>query len=111
MKKIFLIISLLITNSFYSQDVTTLISKATNEDAVNSLEQMNDAELLAYWDKAKKEGYSLNQIKTLARAQGASERDISKFEKRIKSLKDKDKKIGNFKHRRNIKLNFWHQRN
>jgi DNA-binding transcriptional MerR regulator len=52
---------------------------------------MSDDELLAYWNKAQAEGYSLNQIKTLARAQGASESDISKFEKRIKSLKDKDK--------------------
>jgi hypothetical protein len=111
MKKILLIVSLLITNSFYGQDVTTLINKAANENTVNSLEQMSDDELLAYWNKAQAEGYSLNQLKTLARAQGASESDISKFEKRIKSLKDKGKKTGSFKHRRNIKLNFWHQRN
>lgn len=92
MKKILLIVSLLITNSFYGQDVTTLINKAANENTVSSLEQMSDNELLAYWNKAQAEGYSLNQLKTLARAQGASESDISKFEKRIKSLKDKDKK-------------------
>ena len=91
MKKILLIVSLLITNSFYGQDVTALINKAANENTVSSLEQMSDDELLAYWDKAKEEGYSLNQLKTLARAQGASESDISKFEKRIKSLKDIDK--------------------
>ena len=91
MKKILLIVSLLITNSFYGQDVTTLINKAANENTVSSLEQMSDDELLAYWNKAKEEGYSLNQLKTLARAQGVSESDISKFEKRIKSLKDIDK--------------------
>ena len=91
MKKILLIVSLLITNSFYGQDVTTLINKAANENTVSSLEQMSDDDLLAYWNKAQAEGYSLNQLKTLARAQGASESDISKFEKRIKSLKDKDK--------------------
>ena len=91
MKKILLIVSLLITNSFYGQDVTALINKAANENTVSSLEQMSDDELLAYWNKAKEEGYSLNQLKTLARAQGVSESDISKFEKRIKSLKDIDK--------------------
>ena len=91
MKKILLIVSLLITNSFYGQDVTTLINKAAKENTISSLEQMSDDELLAYWEKAQAEGYSLNQLKTLARAQGASESDISKFEKRIKSLKDKDK--------------------
>ena len=91
MKKILLIVSLLITNSFYGQDVTTLINKAANENTVSSLEQMSDDELLAYWNNAKEEGYSLNQLKTLARAQGVSESDISKFEKRIKSLKDIDK--------------------
>ena len=91
MKKILLIVSLLITNSIYGQDVTALINKAANENTVGSLEQMSDNELLTYWNKAQAEGYSLNQLKTLARAQGASESDISKFEKRIKSLKDKDK--------------------
>jgi hypothetical protein len=51
MKKILLIVSLLITNSFYGQDVTTLINKAANENTVSSLEQMSDGELLAYWNK------------------------------------------------------------
>ncbi|MDC0388883.1 SLBB domain-containing protein [Flavobacteriaceae bacterium] len=93
MKKILLIVSLLITNSFYGQDVTPLINKAANENTVSSLEQMSDDELLAYWNNAKEEGYSLNQLKTLARAQGVSESDISKFEKRIKSLKDKEPEV------------------
>jgi len=91
MKKILLIVSLLITNSFYGQYVTPLINKAADENTVSSLEQMSDDDLLAYWNKAQAEGYSLNQLKTLARAQGASESDISKFEKRIKLLKDNDK--------------------
>ena len=42
-----LIVSLLITNSLYGQDVTTLINKAANENTVSSLEQMSDDELLA----------------------------------------------------------------
>ena len=63
MKKILLIVSLLITNSFYGQDVTALINKAANENTVSSLEQMSDNELLAYWNKAQSEGYSLNQLK------------------------------------------------
>jgi hypothetical protein len=70
MKKILLIVSLLITNSFYGQDVTTLINKAANENTVSSLEQMSDDDLLAYWNKAKEEGYSLNQLKTLAENAG-----------------------------------------
>jgi hypothetical protein len=47
---------------------------------------LSDQELLSYWSSAQKQGYTLNQLKTLARAQGASESDLAKFEKRIKKL-------------------------
>jgi len=68
------------------QDLNSAIQKASSENPVKKLELMSDSELLAYWEQAQAQGYSLNQLKTLARAQGVSEGDISKFEKRIKTL-------------------------
>ena len=69
-----------------SQNQNSLIQKMAKENPAQRLENMNDAELLSYWDQAKAQGYSLDQLKTLARAQGASSSDIAQFEKRIKNL-------------------------
>ena len=58
---------------------------------IKSLDQMNDEDLIEYWTQAQKRGYNLDQIKILARAQGASESDILEFEKRIKKIKPNEK--------------------
>ena len=75
---IFLIIPLMV----FGQDIKEL------EEAINvkSLELMSDDELKIYWDQAQEKGYTLNQIKTLARAQGVSESELLKFQKRVMSL-------------------------
>ena len=75
---IFLIIPLMV----FGQDIKEF------EEAINvkSLELMSDDELKIYWDQAQEKGYTLNQIKTLARAQGVSESELLKFEKRVMSL-------------------------
>ena len=76
------------------QDFSSAVQKASKENPVQKLELMSDSELLAYWEQAQAQGYNLNQLKTLARAQGASEGDISKFEKRIKSINKTKTKVG-----------------
>ena len=77
MKKILLLI-LLIPTLLLSQDISKLQNKKLND--------LNDTELLNYWKEAQENGYDLDQIKLLARAQGVSELEISEFEKRIKNL-------------------------
>ena len=74
------------TSNLVSQDVSSLLQKNSEKSSVQELEKMSDEELLAYWKQAQEQGYTLSQLKTLARAQGASESDLEKFEKRIKSL-------------------------
>ena len=76
MKKVFLLLVLFVTFNMYSQNIPSNID----------IESISDVELLKLWEDAKKEGYSLDQLKTLARAQGASEMDITKFTKRINAL-------------------------
>ena len=77
MKKLLLIIILLPTILF-SQDISDLQNKKLND--------LNDSELLSYWTNAQKNGYDLDQIKILARAQGVSELEIQEFENRIKDI-------------------------
>ncbi|MDC0210384.1 polysaccharide biosynthesis/export family protein [Flavobacteriaceae bacterium] len=87
MKKTLYIFLLLISSTIVSQDVSSSsLMQAAQNNPVQELEKMSDQELLSYWEQAQEQGYTLNQLKTLARAQGASESDLAKFEKRIKDL-------------------------
>ncbi len=77
MKKLLLIL-ILIPSILFSQDISDLQNKKLND--------LNDSELSNYWSQAQEKGYSLEQIKTLARAQGTSQAEIDEFEKRINGL-------------------------
>lgn len=78
---------LLVPVMIFSQEINQL---NRNTLSVKSLELMSDDELKNYWDQAQENGYSLSQLKTLARAQGASESDITRFESRIKNFEKKE---------------------
>ncbi len=69
---------MLIPYILFCQDISDLQNKKLND--------LNDSELLSYWTEAQKNGYSLDQIKVLARAQGVSEIEIQEFENRIKDI-------------------------
>ena len=79
-----LILLILLPSIIFSQEINDLKN-------IKSLDQMSDKDLIEYWDQAQKRGYSLDQIKILARAQGASESDILEFENRIKKIKPNKK--------------------
>ena len=79
-----LILLILLPSIIFSQEINDLKN-------IESLDQMSDKDLIEYWDQAQKRGYSLDQIKILARAQGASESDILEFENRIKKIKPNKK--------------------
>tara|TARA_B100001175_G_scaffold1237_1_gene1081 strand:+ start:2253 stop:4670 length:2418 start_codon:yes stop_codon:yes gene_type:complete len=79
-----LVFLLLMPLMILGQDIDQIKDAKTS---VKELELMSDEELKGYWSEAEKKGYTLSQIKTLARAQGASESDLVEFEKRISQLK------------------------
>ena len=91
MKKIIIIIILLPT-LLLGQNIEQLKGKKLND--------LNDTELMMYWKQAQDNGYTLNQIKILARAQGVTEKEINEFEKRINLLTKESEESGN-----NIKMN------
>ena len=83
-----LLFLLLMPAIIFSQDVSNL----KQDVSVKALSEMTDSELGAYWLQAQERGYNLDQIKTLARAQGVSESDLIEFEKRVKTLGDTNQK-------------------
>ncbi len=74
-RKIFCLI-LLIPNLLIGQDFFN----------INKLKTLSDEELLSYWSEAQSNGYSIDQIKTIANAQGISAEDIVTFEERLNNL-------------------------
>ena len=86
MKKIFLFLFSLFVFSVNAQNIPDL------NKLKNNINTINDFELKEYWEQAKREGYSLEQLKTLARAQGVSESEIAVFEKRVQDFENAQKK-------------------
>ena len=50
------------------------------------LKSLSDQEVLNYWSEAESNGYTIDQIKTIATAQGVSNSDIIEFEERLNKL-------------------------
>ena len=66
---------LLIPSIIFGQDIN-----------IQSLKSMNNEDLKTYLNQAQKQGYSLDQIKTMAKAQGISDFEIAEFERRVTDL-------------------------
>ena len=74
--KIFFILILFIPCIIHSQDFLN----------ITKLKSLSDQEILNYWSEAQSNGYTIDQIKTIATAQGVSNSDIIDFEERIKQI-------------------------
>jgi len=97
MKKNAFLFFLLICFSLSAQKTDVLSTQGASNASSLQLDKMTNSQLLDYWNRAKNEGYSMDQLKILARARGASESDIQSFERRIKALDSKSKeKIESF---------------
>lgn len=54
------------------------------------VDQLSDEQIQVYWDKAKSEGYSMDQLEVMAKTNGMSSSQFSKLKQRINSLKYSD---------------------
>jgi hypothetical protein len=68
----------------YTQDINTNQLKTLNID------ELSDKQISIYWDKAKAEGYSLEQLEVILQSRGLSLSLISKLKQRITALKHTD---------------------
>ena len=73
-KKLLLVL-ILLPSIIFSQDIS-----------VESLKSMSDRDLKTYMTQAQERGYSLDQIKIIAKAQGISDFEISELERRVLGL-------------------------
>jgi len=74
-KNILLFFFLLMPTIIFGQDIN-----------IQSLKSMSNEDLKTYLNQAQEEGYSLDQIKTIAKAQGLSDFEIAELEKRVADL-------------------------
>ena len=74
-KHIVLFFFLLMSTIIFSQDIN-----------IQSLKSMSNEDLKTYLGQAQEKGYSLDQIKIIAKAQGLSDFEIAEFERRVTSL-------------------------
>ena len=74
-KNILLFFLVLMPSIIFGQDIN-----------IQSLKSMNNEDLKTYLNQAQKQGYSLDQIKTMAKAQGISDFEIAEFERRVADL-------------------------
>ena len=74
-KNILLFFFLLMPTIIFGQDIN-----------IQSLKSMNNEDLKTYLNRAQEEGYSLDQIKIIAKAQGLSDFEIAEFERRATEL-------------------------
>jgi protein involved in polysaccharide export with SLBB domain len=61
-----------------------------NNISTEDVESLSDQKLFGYYQKIKSQGYSDEQIKTLARARGVSVSKISEFESRINAIENSE---------------------
>ena len=74
-KHIILFFFILMPTIIFGQDIN-----------IQSLKSLNDEDLKTYLNQAQEEGYSLDQIKIIAKAQGLSDFEIAELEKRVEGL-------------------------
>ena len=71
---------------FFFLFIPTLI--LSQDIDIQSLRSMSDGDLKTYMAQVQEKGYSLDQIKIIAKAQGISDLEIAEFEKRINDLNE-----------------------
>ena len=75
-RKIFFMLIFIIPSVIHGQDFLD----------ITKLKSLSDQEVLNYWSEAESNGYTIDQIKTIAEAQGISNSDIIDFEERLNKL-------------------------
>lgn len=58
--------------------------------ATINIDELSDAQISTYWNKAKSEGYSLDQLEVIAKTKGMPASQISKLRQRIRALRYND---------------------
>jgi protein involved in polysaccharide export with SLBB domain len=83
-KRIILLILILV--SLGTQNLTAQNISASQLSSIN-VDDLSDEQISGYWNKAKNQGYSIDQLEVIAKSKGMSTSQFSKLKQRISSLK------------------------
>ncbi|MGK0414025.1 MAG: protein involved in polysaccharide export with SLBB domain [Polaribacter sp.] len=83
---LFILVAIFNMQQTYSQNTDKNVTKLASEDFDN----YSDEQILAYWEKAKSQGYSLDQLDAILKLKGVSSTQISKLKQRISTLRFSD---------------------
>ena len=74
---------------FNIQQVSSQDISASQLNSVK-IDELSDEQISTYWDKAKAEGYSIEQLEVILQSRGMSLSQISKLKQRITALRYTD---------------------
>ncbi len=83
-------IALIMVVTIFSTQLITAQSFDKSQLAKIEVDQLSDEQIKVYWDKAKDEGYSMDQLEVMAKTNGMPSSQFSKLKQRINSLKYSD---------------------
>jgi protein involved in polysaccharide export with SLBB domain len=83
---LFILVATFNLQKTYSQNTDKNISELVLEDFDN----YSDEQIISYWEKAKSQGYSLDQLEEILKVKGVSLTQISKLKQRISTLRFSD---------------------
>ena len=81
---LFIFVAMFNMQQIYAQDINISQLNAVNID------ELSDEQISKYWDKAKAEGYSLEQLEVILESKGMSSNLITKLKQRITALRFAD---------------------
>ncbi|MCF6182110.1 SLBB domain-containing protein [Lutibacter sp.] len=91
----FKVIAILLLISVFSLTPSTAQSIIQAQLSSINIDNLSDAQIQSYWDKAKSQGYTLDQLEVIATSKGMSASQFSKLRQRIASLKYSDVSTSN----------------
>lgn len=83
-------IALIMVVTIFSTQLISAQSFDKSQLSKIEVDQLSDEQIQLYWDKAKAEGYSMDQLEVIAKANGMPSYQFSKLKQRINNLKYSD---------------------
>ncbi|MDP3352364.1 MAG: SLBB domain-containing protein [Flavobacteriaceae bacterium] len=84
------ILVLILTFSIFSTQIIVAQDIDKNQISKVDIDKLSDEQIASYWEKAKKEGYTLDQLEIIAKSKGMSTSQFLKLKKRINELKNEN---------------------
>lgn len=86
-------IALIVVITIFNTPLITAQSFDKSQITKVNVDDLSDEQIQSYWNRAKEEGYSIDQLEVIAKSNGMSSLQFSKLKQRIQSLKFSDPNV------------------